>query len=103
MDDNLTKSAFAKCLGTTFVLARGAETVALELVEVESLSLGARNDASFSLVFRAAGGQYLPQATYRLSNEGMGTIDMFIVPIRRDAGGIYYEAIYNRPPAAAES
>jgi hypothetical protein len=35
-----------------------------------------------------------PQRIYRVEHDGMGTFDLFIVPVGRKNGGMEYEAIF---------
>jgi len=48
----------------------------------------------FSLQFRAAFAQVLPQAIYPLRHERLGTLEIFLVPIGRDGDGVRYEAVF---------
>lgn len=48
----------------------------------------------FRLVFLGPVDPILPQRTYRLEHDGLGTLEIFIVPIARDEHGTRYEAIF---------
>ena len=48
----------------------------------------------FSLLFRGPGNLQLPQRTYRIEHDPMGTFDLFIVPLGPDDQGFRYEAIF---------
>jgi hypothetical protein len=48
----------------------------------------------FSLIFRSAGSRYLPQRTYSIEHAALGRLDLFLVPIGPDEGGIRYQAIF---------
>jgi len=39
---------------------------------------------------------FLDQGVHNLSHDQMGDFELFIVPIKRDEHGFYYEAIFNR-------
>ena len=39
---------------------------------------------------------FLPQATYRLEHEQLGALDLFLVPVRKEAAGFLYQAVFNR-------
>ena len=41
-------------------------------------------------------GAFLPQAIHRFNHDQLGAFELFIVPIRRDDPGFYYEAVFNR-------
>ncbi|MBE0611635.1 MAG: hypothetical protein IH609_19800 [Dehalococcoidia bacterium] len=49
----------------------------------------------FSLVFRGPANPLLPQAIYRLESDAVEPLEIFLVPIGRDADGVTYEAIFN--------
>ena len=51
----------------------------------------------FSLLFSGPKDQSLPQASYEMTNEQLGTFPLFIVPVRDEGNKIYYEALFNRP------
>lgn len=96
MSQLLTMHDFAEHLRTTFLLEHPAGHVALELVAVDSLPSGAGRDDCFTLLFRAPGRKHLPQATYHLRHHRLGALDIFLVPVRRDAEALYYEAVFNQ-------
>jgi len=47
------------------------------------------------LVFRSGQAVILPQRIYRLQHAGLGTIDVFLVPIGRDVQGALYQAVFS--------
>lgn len=101
-------ATFVDLLHSRFqVQADAAAPVEIELVEAVAHSgrAPARSLAeSFSLVFAGPRQPFLPQRTYRLAHERLGTFDLFIVPIGEDQTGFRYEAVFNRSarPGAAE-
>ena len=92
----LTRESFAENLNTKFrVPAESGEPLELELIEVsEQVRVGAA--MSFSVVFRGASSFLLPQRIHHLEHEHLGALDLFLVPIAREADGFRYEAIFNR-------
>lgn len=98
VSERLTKDLFAENLNTQFRFRPTPEKVLeLELTEVSTKEyLRAAGMDHFSLVFRGPADFFLPQSTYRVEHERMGEFDLFIVPIRRDAEGFYYQAVFNR-------
>jgi hypothetical protein len=48
----------------------------------------------FRLAFLGPTDPALPQQTYRLEHDVLGTLDIFLVPIARNAAGTTYEAIF---------
>lgn len=99
MAANLTEEEFSKHVNTPFRLDLGAEgSVDLELVEVKGyLKNPGDQDGMerFSLFFNGPGKPRLPQSTYSLSHDGMGTVDIFVVPIGPVGDGFRYEAVFN--------
>jgi hypothetical protein len=59
------------------------------------LRLYASTREPFSLVFAGPAAPVLPQSIYRLENDDLGALEIFLVPIGRDAGGTRYEAAFN--------
>ena len=91
---------FKEQLGKTFrLLTPDGPALDLVLVEARNLSLrqggtGPRREP-FSLVFLGPARPVLPQRIYPLENEALGRLEVFLVPIGADAGGVKYEAIFN--------
>lgn len=101
MAASLTEEEFSKHVNTIFsVNLDGQDAVDLELVQVKGY-MNRPGDAEgmerFSVFFKGPAKPLLSQHTYSLSNEGMGTVDLFLVPIGLDAdsGGFRYEAVFN--------
>jgi hypothetical protein len=93
--------AFTPAIGGVFVLDDpGLGAIDLELVEARTIEPGApASDAGgrrtpFSLLFRGPGDPVLPQRIYRLRHDALGAIEIFIVPVGRDAAGVHYEATF---------
>jgi hypothetical protein len=81
----------------TFELSLGEITQTLTLAEVRPLA--PQNFAGmvrqpFSLLFRSPSQIAVPQRLYRLNNAAMGALDVFLVPVGRDAAGVIYEAVF---------
>jgi hypothetical protein len=97
MLEHLTMDSLSAQLNTKFRI--GVETekaVELELVEVEGHGDVPGQTERFSALFRGPLDLFLPQNTYRMEHEQYGGVEIFIVPIRKDGEGIYYEAVFNR-------
>ena len=94
----LTVESFSTHLNSTFALGVGESTVDLTLTQVQKLPFrpfqGMMREP-FSLIFRSGMPVVLPQRAYPLKHEAMGKLDIFIVPIGRDAQGIVYQAVFN--------
>jgi hypothetical protein len=105
--EQLSYEAFARCLGTTFLLRRGNESVvALELTRArqqepslfESANAPDAGHERFSLMFRGPQSDGLPQNTYSFEHGRLGRFEMFIVPVGvKDERHGNYQAVFNRP------
>jgi hypothetical protein len=100
MSVELTQENFARHLHTKFrVRVHAPRPVVLELVEVQGwMNLASEQQTGmerFSIFFAGPPDMLLPQHLYTVEHEQMGTLDIFIVPIGRDASGVRYEAVFN--------
>lgn len=68
--------------------------IALQLSEVRGLGHAVRKGGAFALLFVSPPGPFLPQATYALTHPGLGTLEMFLVPIGPVKGSNGYEAVF---------
>ena len=97
MLEHLTMDALSAQLNTRFRIGVEPEKmVELELVEVQAHGDVPGQSGRFSALFRGALDFFLPQSTYRMEHEQFGGVEIFIVPVRRNDEGIYYEAVFNR-------
>lgn len=96
MLDKLTKETFEPRKGETFTLSGGgADRLDLELVEVRGTGLQGNADREqFSVHFHGPADPILPQSIYRLENEEMEAMELFLVPIARDEDRVVYEAVF---------
>lgn len=99
--DQLTAGDFRPCLEQEFELRLPpGETLPLTLIEVGDLGRlpqGApvAGRRPFSLLFRAPGPGYLPQAIYLLVHPRMGELEIFLVPLGPDGRGMCYQAVFS--------
>ena len=95
MPDNFTKATFAGHVGETFRIRGGSQALEVELIEISGLDK--EEPRPFSLLFRNAGEQHLPQGTYRFEHDGMGTFELFLVPVGPDGErtGMLHESVFN--------
>ncbi len=95
---SLTRESFAGRLGESFTV-RGDGLPDLELKLAEANALGGDSDdrEPFSLIFIGPLEPLLPQAIYSLAHDGLGTLDLFLVPVGPDKKrtGIQYEAVFS--------
>lgn len=84
---------FRTALDTQFIVD---DNHMLRLVEAQGLGEAAAGmaRAPFRLAFLGPADPILPQRIYRLEHDALGALDIFLVPIARDAGGTTYEAIF---------
>ena len=96
MEASLTHEEFTRHVNTKFQVQNEENIpVELELIEISELKLYPKQE-EFSLVFRSPLNMFLSQGVHNFSHEQMGQFELFIVPIRQDAQGFYYQAIFNR-------
>ena len=96
MLDKVTKETFEPMRGGMFELSLDDnQIVPLELVAVLGTGLqGLAKREQFSLHFRGPATPALKQRTYRVAHPALGTVDIFLVPIKGDASGMTYEAVF---------
>jgi hypothetical protein len=91
-----TYEAFTNSLGSKFqVTVDPDRTVELKLTEVSERKLYPGQE-EFAITFKGPGDAFLGQGIRLFNHEVMGSFDLFVVPIRQDAEGFYYEAVFNR-------
>ena len=96
MEPSLTHEEFTKNANTKFQVQIDENTkVDVELVKISELKLYPQQE-EFSVEFRGPLDMFLGQGGRGFSHEQMGQFELFIVPIRQDQQGFYYEAIFNR-------
>jgi hypothetical protein len=49
----------------------------------------------FSIFFSGPGDLHLPQRTYEMEHQELGSLDIFIVTVGRNEEGFLYEAVFN--------
>lgn len=94
-------SAFAETKDTMFrVQMSGGRELQLQLTDVSDRKISERQE-QYSITFRGPLEIFLPQGIYRLEHASLGSFDVFIVPIGKNAQGFSYEAVFNylRHPA----
>lgn len=91
-----SREAFAAAVPSGFGVRSGEDQTSVEFTLVECKTL-VNNDTQecYSLLFRGPSDQPPVQGTYLLDNEKLGKLQLFLVPIKRDDEGLYFEAIMN--------
>src|SRR5436190_879382 len=96
MEASLTHEAFTQQVNTKFQVHIDQNTgVELELTEISELKQHPHQE-EFAIIFRGPLNIFLSQGIHSFTHEQMGQFEMFIVPIRQDEQGFYYEAVFNR-------
>ena len=96
MEAALTHEAFTQQANTQFqVQVDENSAVPLELTEISEVKLYPHQE-QFAVVFRGPSDMFLGQGSRYFAHDQMGQFELFIVPIRQDEQGIYYEAVFNR-------
>ena len=92
----LTHEHFEACRQQPFVIELdGRDGLPVELVEIyRPGGPPPRGRQPFSLVFRGPRHPVLPQHIYTLTNETLGRLEIFLVPIGPDGAGLRYEAVF---------
>ena len=103
MPEDLSLESFTPHVGDTFSFeVEEGETVELTLQEAEPLgsqpaaeSAAAAGRRPFSLLFAGPAEPPLEQRIYRLEHAGLGSLEIFIVPVGLGEAGRLYEAVFN--------
>jgi hypothetical protein len=102
MLETFTIATFAEQEGSTFRLSLASgETLNATLLQVTTLSAKGpsgeelpRKRTPFSLIFRVPAPGRFEQKIYKMEHPVIGTFELFLVPIGRDAEGYRCEAIF---------
>ena len=96
MEPSLTHEEFTRAANTKFQVEFDENThVDLELITVSDVRLYPQQE-EFAIEFRGPLDMFLDQGVRDFSHEQMGQFELFLVPIKQDAQGFYYEAVFNR-------
>jgi hypothetical protein len=93
----LTLATFEPLVGDAFAVdSAAAAEPPIEFVLASATSAGdwPGGRQPFSLIFHGPPEPLLPQAIYALAHAGLGALEIFVVPIARDAAGVSYQAIF---------
>ena len=92
----MSKASFIENLNTRFrAVLEESTVIEMELIEVIDRRSTPRQE-QFSLLFRVAQDEALPQGTYRLEHDRLEAGELFLVPVSKDARGVCYQAVFNR-------
>ena len=96
MENDLSHENLSAELNTTFIVKQENGDLPLHLTEVSARKLGGQRNEEFSIIFRGPSDRFLGQGMQRMEHKRFGEFDLFMVPIRQDGDGLYYEAVFNR-------
>ena len=92
---DLTHEEFNRHANSKFHVQADENTVEVDLIEVSELKVYPQQE-EFTILFRGPSEVFLDQGVRSFKHEQMGEFELFIVPIKQDAEGFYYEAVFNR-------
>jgi hypothetical protein len=96
MLDTMTKDSWSHYIDEKFQVDTGSSgSFVMKLAAVSGY--GQRqggNREAYSLMFCGPLQPVLPQHIYRVGNESIGEVDIFLVPIGPQADGMGYEAVF---------
>jgi len=96
------RADFAEQVGSTFsITVDGGAVVAAELLAVTDGTVSPDTE-QFALHFRLPADVAPVQRMYEVTHDVLGPVPLFLVPIGRDAAGLYLEAAFNRRSAPQE-
>lgn len=96
MPEPLAREDFEPLIDAELPMQIGATPVQARLVEVRALqSPSPRPTPPFVLTFLVRGDISAAQGTHCLTHPTLGAIEMFMVPVGRDATGTRFEAVFN--------
>jgi hypothetical protein len=91
-----TKEQFSHQINGTFhATAPNGREFEMSLTQFQDI-LDSETQETFTLTFCAPSDIEPEQGTYAVSNAVVGEQAIFLVPVRRDESGLYFEAVYNR-------
>lgn len=98
-DRQLVYEDFADKVEQIFVVSeQDVPAIPLTLAEAGTIDMAAgRPDIRppFSLTFLAKDPRVLPQRIYRMQHDDLGLLEIFLVPMAKDACGVTYQATFN--------
>jgi len=98
MLDRLTCGDFSALVGEPFeVTASDGERLELVLIEVSTGGSAPPGAARipFAVQWRGPGHRLLPQGIYPFDHAALGRLELFVVPIAKEADGFRYEAVFS--------
>lgn len=95
MIESLTRQDFEALSSGSLHLEHEGQRIELQVVETRELPPISPRRNPFALVLSGPASLILPQGIYGLLHPQHGRLDLFMVPIGRDASHTRYELIFN--------
>lgn len=95
MIESLTCQDFEALPPGSLALEHEGQRLALHVIEARELTPVSSRQHPFALVLAGPASPVLPQGIYGLLHPRCGRMDLFMVPIGRDASHTRYELIFN--------
>jgi hypothetical protein len=89
------KEQFMEQLNSTFDIDFGDVGVVPCVLQQFTPGISNKVQDSFSLIFRAPADVPRLQRIYRMVNASLGEMELFLVPVKQDDEGLYFEAVFN--------
>lgn len=90
-----SKQAFSAVTDSIFKAHNGeSRGIDIRLLEVDEI-VSNEFQENFTLLFLAPLETDPQQGIYHLEHDGLGAMDLFLVPVKKDDSGIYFEAVFN--------
>jgi len=94
--DQIAVEDFAELVGSSLPASVSGQSFEFRVESAQpSAHPGGRSPPGFSLCLRGPEGFRLGQGTYALEHPRHGQLEVFMTPIRAEAGALVYEAIFN--------
>lgn len=96
MDNLPNRETFAEHLNTNFTARTEDEkTFETSLIEVKSIIFNELQEC-FALLFYAPSDAPPFQQSFQIEHKTLGKMELFLVPVKKDENGLFYEAVFNR-------
>jgi hypothetical protein len=95
MIEQLTRGDFEDLPTGALSVEHTDSVLAMEVLEVRDLPTGSPRAKPFAVVLAGPATPVLPQRIHALNHPRHGRLELFMVPIGRDAQRVRYELIFN--------
>lgn len=97
LPDRLELSTFQPCVGQRFEVETGRGPLELTLAAASAGAWQPEGETTFAfeLIFVGPREPVLPQQIYRTTHPDLGALEIFIVPLKSEADGTTYQAVFS--------